>query len=114
MIRSSRNVVLTLLGSAALFGCCCTSCVDARDEPVKDANGNVVRDAQGNIVYHRHYFYHPWFGSSRYYSPGYSFWHSSPYSSSRSAGFVSGASRSSSGATSRGGFGGAGHATAGS
>jgi hypothetical protein len=113
VFRSSRHIALTLLGSAALFGCCLTSCVDAREEPQRDANGNVVRDANGNVVYHRHYYFSPWFRSGPGY--GYGFWHGSSYTN-RSSSFVGGGSggRPSSGVTSRGGFGATGHATAGS
>lgn len=121
MNRSSRNIVLTLLGSAALLGCCCTSCVDYRDEPVKDANGNDVRDSNGHVVYHRHYYYHPWYHSGGYYGGRSPLW-TSTYGSYGSSSYTSpartGSSSSSgsmhtSGATSRGGFGSTGHATAG-
>ena len=117
MPRSTAKIALTLLGSAALLGCCCVSCVDVRDEQQKDANGNVVRDSRGHAVHHRHYYYRPWWGwhgggyyggygpfwsSTRSYSPG----HGSSFG--RSGG--SGGGRSSSGTTSRGGFGSSGHA----
>jgi hypothetical protein len=117
VVRSSRNIVLTLLGSAALLGCCCTSCVDFRDEVARDANGNELRDDRGNVVHHRHYYYRPWYHSGGYgYSP---FWtstrsYSPSYSSTgRSGGTSTGGSSHSSGTTSRGGFGSTGHATAG-
>ena len=123
MVRSSRNIVLTLLGSAALCGCCLTSCVDARDDVQRDANGNEVRDAQGHVVHRRHYFFRPWWpwwhsgGYSRGYGP---FWtstrsYSPSYTSGgrSSTGSSSGGSHSTSGTTSRGGFGSTGHATAG-
>jgi hypothetical protein len=122
VFRSSRNIVLTLLSSVALFGCCLSGCVNRQDEPERDANGNVVRDANGNVVYRHHYYYRPWFYSGTgYYTHGYPFWHSSPYAYSTSSspghgiGSSSGsASRPGSGSTSRGGFGTTGHATAGS
>jgi len=113
VFRSTRNIVLTLLGSAALLGCCCTSCVDARDEPERDANGNIVTDANGNPVYHhRRYYFHPWFYHGYYGSPFWTHTYSPSYSPGRSVG-GSGGARPSSGATSRGGFGSTGHATAG-
>ncbi|HEY1381050.1 MAG TPA: hypothetical protein VGF55_29900 [Gemmataceae bacterium] len=119
MFRSTRNIVLTILGSAALLGCCCVSCVNVRDEDERDANGNLVRDQNGHVIHHRHYFYHPWWvwGRSGYY--GRPWWTTtSTYSPSygRSGGVGrtgSGGSRSTSGATSRGGFGSTGHAAAG-
>jgi hypothetical protein len=113
MFRSSRNIALTLLGSAALAGCCLTSCVQSREEPERDANGNFVRDANGNPVYHRHYYFHPWFGYGGYHSYGYPLWHGSSYTSSPSGVSSGTTARPSSGVTSRGGFGATGHATAG-
>jgi hypothetical protein len=116
--RSTAKIALTLLGSAALLGCCCVSCVDVRDEEQKDANGNVVRDNRGHAVHHRHYYYRPWWGwghyggygpfwtSRRSYSPG----HGS--SVGRSSGFFGGG-HSSSGSTSRGGFGSGSHSIGG-
>jgi hypothetical protein len=122
VFRSSRNIALTLVGSAALFGCCLTSCVNRHDEPERDANGNVVHDANGNVVYRHHYYYRPWFYSGGYH--GYPLWYSSPYSSYSSSssgrgvggsgGGVGGTSRPGTGTTTRGGFGTTGHATAGS
>jgi hypothetical protein len=111
VFRSSRNIALTLLGSAALFGCCFTSCVRCDDLPERDANGNEIRDANGNVIYRHHCRYHPLGGSTGH---GYTFWHGSPYSHTAS-GYVSGGggSRSSPGTTSRGGFGTTGHATSG-
>jgi hypothetical protein len=108
--RSTRNIVLGLVGSALVFGCCCVSCVDVRDEPERDANGNIVR-------HQRHYYFRPWaWHSGGYYGSGWS--HGGGYGRS----FVpapgrsdtgGGGSRPTSGATSRGGFGGTGHAVAG-
>jgi hypothetical protein len=113
VFRSSRNIVLTLLGSAAMLGCCLFPSCTTRDEPVVDANGNVVRDANGNIVYHHHRYYHPWYSSGSYYGYGWPFYHSS-YSSYSSPGRSGGGSfGNTAGATSRGGFGSTGHATAG-
>jgi hypothetical protein len=116
MFRSSRNIVLTLLGSAAMLGCCCTSCVQPHREPVRDANGNEVRDANGQVVYHHHYYYHPWFWYGGYNSYGWPFYHGSYSSYSPSGRVVGGGTGvgSTAGTTSRGGFGSTGHATAGS
>jgi hypothetical protein len=112
VFRSSRNVLVTLVGAASLFGCCLTSCVRCDNLPERDAAGNIVHDANGNVVYRRHCNYHP-FGHT--YSHGYTFWHSSPYSgSSYSSSTSSGGTHSMSGTTGRGGFGSTGGATAGS
>jgi len=110
--RSTRKIALGLLGSAALFGCCFTSCIDVREEPERDANGNIVR-------HHRRYSYRPWFSSRAH--AGIPLWaafgSSSGSSYSRGGGYhhSSGGrgSKSSSGVTSRGGFGG-GHSASGS
>lgn len=110
MFRSSRNVIVSLVGAASLFGCCLTSCVRCENVPERDAAGNPIHDSHGNIVYRRHCHYHP-FGSSV--GHGYTFWHSSPYYSSTYSS-SSGVSHSMAGTTSRGGFGATGHASAGS
>lgn len=121
MARSTAKIALTLVGSAALLGCCCVSCVDVRDEQAKDANGNALRDQQGHVVHHRHYYYRPWW--PWWHGGGYGpFWTSNrSYSPSYGGGSVgrttgggsSGGGRSTSGATSRGGFGSSGHAVGG-
>ena len=113
MFRSSRNIVLTILGSAALLGCCLFPSCSESEQPVLDANGNPVHDANGNVVYHHRTYYNQWYGPRGYYGYGWPFWHSSPYSSYSSGGGASGV-RSSFGSTSRGGFGATGHASAGS
>ncbi len=118
MFRSTRNIVLTLLGSAALLGCCCVSCVDVRDEDERDANGNLVRDPNGHVIHHRHYFYRPWWGWGHSGFYGRPWWsttgtYSPSYGRSGTSGTGIGGGRPSSGATSRGGFGSVGHATAG-
>lgn len=119
MRRSSRNIFLALVGSAGLLTCCVSSCVDFRDEPEKDRDGNLVRDRQGHVVTHRRPVFRPWlFDSGGYYggyrSGGY-------YGGSGGSGYTrspsiptSGGSRTTGSTTSRGGFGGTGHATAGS
>ena len=115
MQRSSRNIFLALVGSAGLLTCCLSSCVDYRDEAEKDKDGKPVHDRQGHIVTHRHYFFRPWLfdtgGYGGYRSGGY--YGGSGYIRSPS-GPSSGGSRTTSTTTSRGGFGGTGHATAGS
>jgi len=109
--RSTRNITLGLIGSALVFGCCCVSCVDIRDEPERDANGNIVR-------HHRHVYFHwwPWY-HSHYYGSGWGYGgyggYGRSYAPSPGRTTTGGGSRPSSGATSRGGFGGTGHATAG-
>jgi len=120
MQRSSRNIFLALVGSAGLLTCCVSSCVDFRDEPEKDKDGKLVHDQQGRLVTHRHYYYRPWFGWGGGYGGGYG-WGGGYRGSGGStytprSGPVSpggGGSRSTSTTTSRGGFGGTGHATAG-
>ena len=113
MTRSTRNIVLGLIGSALLCSCCFVSCVDVREEDEKDENGNVVRR-------HRHYYFRPWFTSSRgggwSYHPGYYPSYGRSYTSpgTGSPSRSGSGSTSSSSVTSRGGFGGTGHATAGS
>jgi hypothetical protein len=117
MFRSSRNIALTLLGSAALLACCCTSCIQPHREPRRDANGNIVRDANGQIVYQPqcYYSYHPWYWYGGHNSYGWPFYYGSYASSYSSPGRTGGGSfGSTSGMTSRGGFGSTGHATAGS
>ncbi|HTK77340.1 MAG TPA: hypothetical protein VL371_18900 [Gemmataceae bacterium] len=120
MRRSSRNIFLALVGSAGLLTCCVSSCVDFRDEPEKDKDGNLVRDRQGHVVTHRHYVWRPWlFDSGGYYSGYrsggyYSGSGGSSYTPARTGPATTGGSRSTSTTTSRGGFGGTGHATAGS
>lgn len=114
MTRTTRNIVLGLIGSAMLFGCCFTSCVDVRDEEERDENGNVAR-------HHRHYYFRPWYGyhggSGWTYRPSYSPFYSRSYvapAPSRSApSGTGGGSRTTSSVTSRGGFGSTGHATTG-
>ena len=122
MARSTAKIALTLVGSAALLGCCCVSCVDVRDEQAKDANGNALRDQRGHVVHHRRYYYRPWWPwwhGGGYYGGYGPFWTSTrSYSPSYGGGSLgrttgggtSGGGRSTSGATSRGGFGGSGHA----
>ena len=116
MRRSSRNIFLALVGSAGLLTCCVSSCVDFRDEPAKDKDGNVLRDQQGHLVTHRHYYYRPWFGWGTGYggSGGYGGYGGSSYTRSGPVSPGGGGSRTTSTTTSRGGFGGTGHATAGS
>src|SRR4051794_10813346 len=114
MQRSTRNLVLGLLGSTALFGCCLLPGCDSREEEVRDEKGNVV-------AHRRHYYYHPWFYSSggrgwNYYtSYGSPYYGGSSYAptSRTTSGTTSGGSRPSSGVTSHGGFGSTGSATAG-
>jgi hypothetical protein len=111
VFRSSRNIALTLLSSAALFGCCLTSCHHCEEVAERDANGHEIRDPNGNLIYRRHCYWRTW--GSR--SHGWGYYHSSPYSSYSSSGGRAGGGggTSTAGATSRGGFGGTGHATAG-
>jgi hypothetical protein len=115
MTRTTRNIVLGLVSSAAIFGCCFFSCVDQRNEEVRDANGRVVG-------HHRRYHYSPWpfwlgsgwghsSGYGRSYGPGYGRSYSTP--SRTTSGQSSGGSHTTTGASSRGGFGGTGHATTG-
>jgi hypothetical protein len=112
VFRSSRNIALTLLSSAALFGCCLTSCHRCEEVPERDAQGHEVRDANGNVIYRRHCYWRTW-GRSGY---GWGYYHSSPYSSYSSSSGVrtgGGVGASMAGATSRGGFGGTGRASVG-
>ncbi len=119
MRRSSRNIFLALVGSAGLLTCCVSSCVDFRDEPEKDKDGKPVFDQRGHVVTHRHYFFRPWlFDTGGYYSGYrsggyYGGYGGSAYTRSPFAP-TTGGSRPTSTTTSRGGFGGTGHATAGS
>jgi len=117
MRRSSRNIFLALVGSAGLLTCCVSSCIDFRDEIEKDKDGQVRRDQQGRVVTHRRYGFRPWFGGWGGYGGGYSWGGgSSSYIPSRTGTSSSGggSSHSTTSSTSRGGFGGTGHATAGS
>jgi hypothetical protein len=112
MTRSTRNIVLGLIGSALLCSCCFVSCVDVRDEDEKDANGNVVRR-------HRHYYFRPWYsysGGGWTYHPSYypSYGRSYIAPAPTVPGRPGGGPMSTSGVTSRGGFGSTGHATVGS
>jgi hypothetical protein len=114
MRRSSRNIFLALVGSAGLLTCCVSSCVDFREEPQKDKDGKVLHDQQGRVVTHRRYYYRPWFGWGGGYGGGYGWGGGhggSTYSPSRPSPSGGG---SHSTTTSRGGFGGTGHSTAGS
>jgi hypothetical protein len=118
MRRSTRNILLALVGSAGLLTCCLSSCVDVRDEEERDKDGNVVRTAQGQPVTHRHYYFRPWhsWGGSSY-GRSYGWYGGSGGSSYTSSGTrpapAGGGSRPSGTTTSRGGFGSTGHATAG-
>jgi hypothetical protein len=121
MRRSTRNIFLALVGSAGLLTCCVSSCVDFRDEEEKDKDGNVVRDQLGHVVMHRHYYYRPWWYNwgGGYYRRSYGgsgYYGGSSYTSTRIGPAVpgGGGTRTTGTATSRGGFGGTGHATAGS
>jgi hypothetical protein len=83
--------------------------VEIRDEPERDKNGNVVR-------HHRRIHLHPWpWHSGGYYGSGW--WGGgygrSSYAPAPTRTGTGGGSRPSSGVTSRGGFGGTGHAVAG-
>jgi hypothetical protein len=103
--RSTRNIALGLIGSALLFGCCCVSCVDIRDEEEKDENGNVVR-------HHHRFYYRPWLWHSGGYYGGGSYGRSPAPTFAPVPGRTGpgGAPRSTSGETGRGGFGGTGSA----
>ena len=110
-----------LVGSAGLLTCCVSSCVDFRDEVEKDKDGKVLRDQQGHVVTHRRYYYRPWFGWGGGYGGGYGWgggyggYGGSSYTTTRPGPTSPGSgTRSTSTTTSRGGFGGTGHATAGS
>jgi hypothetical protein len=109
MTRSTRNIVLGLIGSAGLLCCCVPSCIDYRDEEVKDENGQIVR-------HHRHYYFRPWYYSGwggsygRSYGPVYA---PTPGPRVGTGGTSGGGSRTSTGVTTRGGFGSTGHATSG-
>src|SRR5262245_24163591 len=113
MRRSTRNIILALIGSAGLLTCCVSSCVDYQDEEEKDKDGKVVHDERAHVVTHRRYYYPPLVRRGYGWGGGYS--GSSTYSPrtgpSPSGG---GGTRTTSTTTSRGGFGGTGHATAGS
>jgi hypothetical protein len=113
--RSSRNIFLALVGSAGLLTCCVSSCVDFQDEPEKDKDGNVLRNQQGHVVTHRHYYWRPWLWDTGYYRSGGYYGGSGGAAYTRSPVIpAAGGSRTTSTTTSRVGFGGTGHATAGS
>jgi hypothetical protein len=121
MRRSTRNIFLALVGSAGLLTCCVSSCIDFQDEVEKDKDGQVRRDQQGHVVTHRRYYYRPWFGWGGGYGGGYGWgggYGGSSYTPVRTGTVTTGGggsrSTSTSTSTSRGGFGGTGHATAGS
>jgi hypothetical protein len=117
MRRSSRNIFLALVGTAGLLTCCVSSCIDFRDEEQKDKDGKVLRDQRGHVVTHRRYYYRPWFGWGGGYGGGYGWGGgSSSYIPTRTGSSPSGGggSHTTTSSTSRGGFGGTGHATAGS
>ena len=111
MTRMTRHIVLGLIGSAMLLSCCFVSCVDVREEEVKDEKGQVVQRR-------RHYYFRPWHftsgggGGGWSYRSGYSpAWGRSYSSPTRTtSGTPSSGSRTTSGVTSRGGFGGSVHA----
>ena len=114
---------LDRLSSAGLLTCCLSSCVDVSETPEKDKDGNVVRDQQGRVVTHRRYYFRPWIGSGSSYGGygsgggyGGSSYTSRPVPSTGrpSTGSGGSSSRPTSTTTSRGGFGGTSHSTAGS
>ena len=97
MRRSTRNIILALIGSAGLLTCCVSSCVDYREEEEKDKDGKVVRDQQGRVVTHGHYYYRPWWYTGSSYSGGYrggSGYGGSSYAPARSPVLAGGGSRS--------------------
>jgi hypothetical protein len=109
MTRSTRNIVLALIGSAGLLTCCFPACNATQEEEEKDQEGRVVRHVHRPI-------YRPWYwpvGWGWGWGGGGSYRSQPAYGPSYRPGSGTGGSRPSGTTTSRGGFGGTGHATSG-